>query len=52
MPRKKEGVSLRWLMKGLLFLDEIGDMPLALQSKILHVLQSGEFSPLGSEHGY
>ena len=35
--------------KGVLFLDEIGDMPLALQSKILHVLQSGEFSPLGSE---
>lgn len=35
--------------KGVLFLDEIGDMPLSLQSKILHVLQTGEFSPLGSE---
>ena len=34
---------------GILFLDEIGDMPLLLQSKLLHVLQSGEFSPLGSE---
>jgi transcriptional regulator with PAS, ATPase and Fis domain len=34
---------------GVLFLDEIGDMPLLLQSKLLHVLQSGEFSPLGSE---
>ncbi|MDP2644553.1 MAG: sigma-54 dependent transcriptional regulator [Desulfobacterales bacterium] len=34
---------------GVLMLDEIGDMPLALQSKLLHVLQNGEFSPLGSE---
>lgn len=34
---------------GVLFLDEIGDMPLVLQGKLLHVLQSGEFSPLGSE---
>ncbi len=38
--------------KGVLFLDEIGDMPLALQSKMLHVLQSGEFSPLGSEQEF
>jgi transcriptional regulator with PAS, ATPase and Fis domain len=35
--------------KGVLFLDEIGDMPFSLQSKLLHVLQSGEFSPLGAE---
>jgi len=34
---------------GVLFLDEIGDMPLALQSKLLHALQDGDFSPLGSE---
>jgi transcriptional regulator with PAS, ATPase and Fis domain len=34
---------------GVLLLDEIGDMPLTLQSKLLHVLQSGEFSRLGSE---
>jgi two-component system response regulator AtoC len=34
---------------GLLFLDEIGDMLLALQSKLLHVLQGGDYSPLGSE---
>jgi len=34
---------------GVLLLDEIGDMPISLQAKVLHVLQSGEFSPLGSE---
>jgi transcriptional regulator with PAS, ATPase and Fis domain len=38
--------------KGVLFLDEIGDMPILLQSKILHVLQSGEFSPLGSDQEF
>jgi two-component system response regulator AtoC len=35
--------------EGVIFLDEIGDMSPSLQSKLLHVLQSGEFSPLGSE---
>jgi two-component system, NtrC family, response regulator AtoC len=34
---------------GMLFLDEIGDMSLPLQSKLLHVLQGGDFMPLGSE---
>ncbi len=34
---------------GLLFLDEIGDMSLPMQAKLLHVLQGGDFSPLGSE---
>jgi len=32
---------------GSLFLDEIGDMPLPIQSKILRVLQEGEFSRVG-----
>ena len=35
--------------KGVLFLDEIGDMSLALQSKLLHALQDRDFTPLGSE---
>ncbi|HAF07015.1 MAG: sigma-54 dependent transcriptional regulator [bacterium] len=33
---------------GTIFLDEIGDMPLSLQAKILRVIESGEFTPLGS----
>ena len=32
---------------GSLFLDEIGDMPMPLQSKILRVLQEGEYSRVG-----
>ncbi len=32
---------------GSLFLDEIGEMPLQVQSKILRVLQEGEFSRVG-----
>jgi two-component system response regulator AtoC len=33
--------------EGVIFLDEIGDMPQVLQAKLLQVLQSGEFSRLG-----
>ncbi|MEM9991310.1 MAG: sigma 54-interacting transcriptional regulator, partial [Bacteroidota bacterium] len=34
--------------KGTIFLDEIGEMPLDLQSKLLRALQEGEFERLGS----
>jgi Nif-specific regulatory protein len=34
---------------GTIFLDEIGDMSMTMQSKLLRVLQNGEIRPLGSE---
>jgi DNA-binding NtrC family response regulator len=34
---------------GSIFLDEIGDMPLHMQAKLLRVIQDGEFAPVGGD---
>ena len=33
---------------GTLFLDEIGNMPMELQTKLLHVIETGQFEPVGA----
>lgn len=43
----RDGAALR-ASGGTLFLDEIGEMPLDLQSKLLRLIQSGTFTPVGS----
>lgn len=48
---RKEGMrgKIQQSSGGILFLDEIGDMPLALQTRLLRVLEEHEVLPLGSE---
>ncbi|MDX1928497.1 MAG: sigma-54 dependent transcriptional regulator [Pirellulaceae bacterium] len=48
--RPREGV-FRKAHRGTLFLDEIGDMPTAVQTRLLRVLQEGIVQPVGSEEG-
>lgn len=45
--KKREG-RFALADKGTIFLDEIGDLAIDLQAKLLRVLQEGEFDPIGS----
>jgi two-component system response regulator AtoC len=47
--RRKPG-QFEYAHKGTIYLDEIGELPLALQAKLLHVLQDFRFSRIGG-HG-
>ncbi len=46
--RARKGLFLQ-ADRGTIFLDEIGELPLALQTKLLHVLEAKEVRPLGAE---
>ena len=45
--RSREG-SLRSVRGGTIFLDEIGELPIQMQIKLLRVLESGEILPVGA----
>ncbi len=44
--------ALKRAGSGVLFLDEVGDLPLNLQIKFLRVLEQRSFSPLGSDDSF
>jgi len=46
--RARKGLFLQ-AHGGTIFLDEIGELPLAMQTKLLHVLEAKQVRPLGSE---
>jgi two-component system, NtrC family, response regulator AtoC len=46
--REKPG-KFELAQRGTILLDEIGEVPLRLQAKLLHVLQDGEFARVGGE---
>ena len=48
--RKQRAGLFQQANGGSLLLDELGEMPLALQAKLLRVLQDGKVRPVGSDH--
>ena len=51
-PGKSQAGALHQVGKGLLYLNEIGDLPLASQAKLLDVLQQKQYYPIGSDRPY
>ena len=49
--RDREGM-LRRANQGTAFLDEVGDLPVALQAKLLRAVETGDVWPVGSDHKY
>ncbi|MBL8020489.1 MAG: sigma-54-dependent Fis family transcriptional regulator [Leptospirales bacterium] len=47
--RSERTGRIREAGNGILFLDEIGEMPLLVQARLLRLLQEGTFSPVGSD---